>query len=175
MGSTLHPLNLPRHLTFFENCQTGQKNHLYYSLISRMPQFGAMWSKRKKGGSLQYSLGGVQPRDQPPIHSICPDISPFLELSNQPENSLFLLIFIENALVWCHVAQKQVGGSLQHSLGGVQPRDQPHIHLQCPDTSPFLELSNQPEKSLFLFTFIENALVWCHVVQKQVGGTLQCS
>ena len=35
---------------------------------------------------------------------------------------------------------------MQHSSGGVQSRDQPHIYLQCPNTSPFLELSNQPEK-----------------------------
>ena len=47
--------------------------------------------------------GGVR---QPPIHSICPDTSPFLELSNQPKKSPLLFTDIKNALVCCHVAQK---------------------------------------------------------------------
>jgi len=74
----------------------------------------------------------------------------FSKLSNQPETSLLLFTDIKNALVWCHVAQKKVCGTLQYSSGGVPKRDRPYIHSQCPDTSPFLELSNQAERSLLI-------------------------
>ena len=35
--------------------------------------------------------GGMQPRDQPPIQSICPDTSPYPKLSNQPEKSFYII------------------------------------------------------------------------------------
>ena len=107
---------MPKHLTFFRIVKPARKITFYYSMISRMPQFCAMWSK-----SRQAVVCNI-------LHSICPDTSPYSKLSNQPEKSLLLFTDINNAPVWCYVAQKQAGGSLQHSLGGVQQRDQPPIN-----------------------------------------------
>jgi len=73
----------------------------------------------------------------------------FQNCQTSPKNHFLLFTETKNALVWFHVIQKWVGGTLQCSLGGVQPQDEPHVHSICPDTSPFSELSNQPEKSLF--------------------------
>jgi hypothetical protein len=87
-------------------------------------------------------------------------------LSNQPENRFSFFIEIKNARVWCHVTQNKVGGILQHSLGGVQPRDQPRKRSKFPDTSSYSELSNKPLIKFLFFIEIKNALVWCHVVQK---------
>ena len=101
----------------------------------------------------------MQPRDQPPIHSICPDTSPFLELSKQPEKSLLLFTDIKNALVWCYVVQKLVGGSLQHSLGGVQPRDHPPPSTQYAQTPHLFQNCRTSQENHFLFlTDIKNAL-----------------
>jgi len=122
--------------------------------------------QNKVSGSRQCSRGGVQPWDHPRKRSQCPDTSPFSELSNQPENRFLLFTETKNALVWCHVVQNKVSGSWQCSCGGVQPRDQPCKRSQCPDTSPFSELSNQPGNRFSLFIEIKNALVWCHMVQK---------
>jgi len=157
---------MPRHLSFLELSNRPEKSlfniHWYQECPSLVP-CGRKVEKAVVCSIPQEECNhGISPTST--YNAQTPHL--FQNCQTCQKNHFLLFTDIKNALVWCHVAQKWVGGSLQLSLGGVQPWDQPHIHLQCPNTSPFLELSNRPEKSLLLFTDIKNALVWCHVVQK---------
>jgi len=143
---------MPKHLTFFKIVKPAKKITFIIQWYQECPSLvpcGLKVDRPYSAAYLRWSATTGSP------HSICPNTSPFLELSNQPEKSLLLFTDIKNALVWCHVVQKWVGGSLQHFLGGVQPRDQPYIHLQCPNKTRFSELSNQPETSLFIFHWFQ--------------------
>jgi len=143
----------------FRNCQTSQKNH--FSLFTEIKN-ALVWChvvQKEVGGSLQHSWYQVQPRYQAECNCrITPKSTHNAQTrllfqncqTSQPHHFL-LFTEIYNALVWCHVVQKYVGDCLQHSWDGVQARDHPKIHSQCPYTSPFSELSNQPDKSLFIY------------------------
>ena len=145
-GVQPRPPTMPRHLTIFRIVKPARKITFYYLLISRMPQFTAMWPKNRQAvvcSTPQVDCNhGISPTST--YNAQTPLL--FQDCQTSHKNHFYYSVISRMP----QFGQKQVGGSLQHSLGGVQPRDQPPIRSICPDTSPFSELSNQPEKSLFV-------------------------